>query len=79
MLSREIGSSLLFDRYIIPAALNLFTKRGVKIPDMVQGSAVELQEAWFFSPSELASICLTFEMDERGGRKKRSLLHSLFC
>lgn len=70
MLSREIGSSL-FGRYIIPAALDLFTNQGAKISNEMQVSAQELQEVWgFFSPSELASICLTFEIDG-GGRKKK--------
>lgn len=38
--------------------------------NVMQVSTLELQEAWFFSASELASICLAFEMDAGGGRKK---------
>lgn len=43
-------SSLLFDRYIIPAALDLFTKQGAAILEVVQVSAPELQGALFFQP-----------------------------
>lgn len=40
-LTAEIGSWLLFDRYIIPAALDLFTKQHTEPQESLRGRRVK--------------------------------------